>query len=132
MLAQLLAKHGLGVRDARHDAASRTNVASLDGSGVAMVCVTYLQIGGSPSHLRYLLRRLRQNLPGVPILVGLWSPEDSVLQDDLRRATIGAEHYATSLRDAVMICLRAAGAANGPGASQCEPEDPAVATSVAA
>jgi predicted PurR-regulated permease PerM len=132
MLAQLLAKHGLGVRDARHDAASRTNVASLDGSGVAMVCVTYLQIGGSPSHLRYLLRRLRQNLPGVPILVGLWSPEDSVLQDDLRRATIGAEHYATSLRDAVMICLRASGAANGPRGDPSDTEDSAVATSVAA
>jgi predicted PurR-regulated permease PerM len=132
MLAQLLAKHGLGVRDVRHDATSRTNVASLDGSGIAMVCVTYLEIGGSPSHLRYLLRRLRQHLPGVPILVGLWSPEDSVLQDERLRATIGAEHYATSLRDAVMICLRASGAANGPGDDHSEPEDPAVATSVAA
>jgi predicted PurR-regulated permease PerM len=132
MLAQLLAKHGLGVRDVRHDAASRTNVASLDGSGVAMVCVTYLEIGGSPSHLRYLLRRLRQYLPGVPILVGLWSPEDSVLRDERLRATIGAEHYATSLRDAVMICLRAAGAANGPRGGHSDAEDPAVTTSVAA
>ncbi len=38
-----------------------------------MACISYLDISGSPAHLRYLMQRLRQRLPtGTPILVGLW------------------------------------------------------------
>jgi hypothetical protein len=53
-----------------------------------------------------------------------------VLQDERLRAMIGAEHYAASLRDAVMVCLRASGAANGPRGGHSDTDDPAVATSV--
>ena len=42
-------------------------IGTLDGEGVAMVCLCYLEIGGTPSHLRYLLRRLRQRLPACSL-----------------------------------------------------------------
>lgn len=44
----------------------------LDGTGIAMVCVSYLEISGSPSGLHHLVRRLRERMPGAKILVGLW------------------------------------------------------------
>jgi hypothetical protein len=108
MLAQLLSKHGLCARVVPHEAVSRTNIAGLDVAGVAMVCVSYLDISGNPAHLRYLLRRLRQRLPEAPLLVGLWPAEEPVLSDPELRGMIGADYYVASLRDAVAACLEAA------------------------
>jgi hypothetical protein len=54
------------------------------------------------------MRRLRRRLPKVPILVGLWPAEDSVLKDERIKAVIGADYYTTSLRDAVNACVEAA------------------------
>ena len=114
MLVQLLRKNGLGARAEPYDAASRGQIASLDTTGVAMICISYLEISGNPSHLRYLVRRLRQRSPGTPILVGLWPAEDALLGDERLRAAVGADHYATSLRDAVQACLVVAGASTNP------------------
>ena len=113
MLAQLLRKHGLGARVVPHEAVSRTNVVRLDVTGVAMVCISYLEISGSPAHLRYLLRRLRRKLPKAPILVGLWPAEDAILTDETLRRSIGADYYVVSLRDAVKACIEAAHKASG-------------------
>jgi predicted PurR-regulated permease PerM len=109
MLAQLLDKHGMGARVVAPEAASRVGLRSLDLAGVAMVCVCYLEIGGSPAHLRRLLRRLRQRLPPqTPLLVGLWPAGDPVLTDPGLRSMIGADRYATSLHEAVEACLQEA------------------------
>ncbi len=109
MLVQLLGKHGLGARLAPYEAVSRDRVETLDVSGVAMVCMSYLDISGSPAHLRYLMRRLRQRLPkGTPILVGLWPTQDAALTDKTIQVEIGADYFTSSLRDAVNACLQAA------------------------
>jgi predicted PurR-regulated permease PerM len=108
MLAQLVSKHGLCARVVPHEAVSRTNVETLDVSGVAMVCVSYLDISGNPAHLRYLLKRLRSRVPNAPILVGLWPADDAVLTDPELRGIVGADYYVTSLRDAVAACMEAA------------------------
>ncbi len=112
MLVQLLGKHGLKARVVSQDAASRGRIMSLDVSGVAMVCVSYIEASGSPSPLRYMMRRLRQRLPGAPILVGLWHADGALLGDERLRAMVGADHYVTTLRDTVNACLAAAHAAS--------------------
>ncbi len=113
MLAQLLRKHGLGARVAPHEAVSRSAIMGLDVTGVEMVCISYLEISGSPAHLRYLLRRLRQRLPnGTPILVGLWPSEDAILSDETMRKSLGADYTVSSLRSAVISCLEAAAKEN--------------------
>jgi hypothetical protein len=108
MLAQLLGKHGLTARVLPYEAASREGILSLNGSGTTMVCVTYLEISGAPSHLRYLVQRLRRTIPRAPILIGFWEPEDEVVKELRVRAVIGADYYTTSLREAVDCCLKAA------------------------
>jgi predicted PurR-regulated permease PerM len=108
MLAQLLRKHGLGASAVPHEAGSRASIGALDGRGVAMVCVSYLELTGSPSHLRYLLRRLRRRLPEASILVGYWPVEEEILTDARIRAAIGADYYTSSLHNTVEACLEAA------------------------
>ncbi len=109
MLVQLLGKHGLGARLTPYEAASRDQIERLDVTGVAMVCISYLDISGSPAHLRYLMQRLRRKLPkGTPILVGLWPAEEAALTDQVIQKEIGADYFTSSLRDAVDACLKAA------------------------
>ena len=105
LLAQLLRKHGLGASVVGYDSASRGRIETLDISAVAMVCVSYLEISGNPSHLRYLLDRLHKRLPGTPILVGLWPTTDAVLSNEATRRTIGADYFSSSLHQAVQACL---------------------------
>jgi hypothetical protein len=84
---------------------------------VAMVCLCYLEIGAAPSHLRYMLRRLRQRLPAARLMVGLWPAEQAILTDDRLRAAVGADVYTSSLREAVEACLEAARAEIQPAAA---------------
>jgi len=108
MLAQLLGKHGLGTRIVPHAEVSRSAIYNLDVAGVQMVCICYLDIGGTPAHLRYLLRRLRKHVPNAPILVGLWPADDPILKTESLRTAVGADYYVSSLRDGVVCCLKAA------------------------
>ncbi len=104
MLAQVLGKHGLGASVAPHaTVGSRATLLAQQPEGVLMVCLCYAHITGTPSHLRYAIRRLRKRLPGVVILVGLW-PEDAI-GDQRLRAAVDADRYAASLREMVAACL---------------------------
>jgi hypothetical protein len=106
MLSQLLEKHGIGARTAAFAAASREAIGSLDVADIAMVCVSYLDITGNPPHLRYLIKRLRQKLPNVPILVGIWSSNETLSEEQKR--LIDADFYTTSLREAIDVCIKEA------------------------
>ena len=114
MLAQLLGKHGLGARVVPHHEASRAGIASLDLTGVAMVCVAYLEVTGMPSNLRYLLARLRRRLPAGKLLVGMWAADEPILRDPGLRAALGADICVSTLRDAVQACIDAAEAEAAP------------------
>ena len=105
ILAQLLEKHGVTARTVGFEDVSRRGIATLDLSGVAMVCVAYLQVKGSPSHLRYLLQRLRERLPRQKLLVGLWPENDAALSDRETQDMLGADLYVTTLLQAVEHCI---------------------------
>jgi predicted PurR-regulated permease PerM len=108
MMAQLLTKRGFGVRRVTHEAGSRANIGNLDASNARLVCVSYLEIGGAPSHLRYLVRRLRARTGAAPILVGLWPKGEAALSELQIQRALGADHYVGSLGDAVETCLATA------------------------
>ncbi|MDP1027075.1 AI-2E family transporter [Sphingomonas sp. KR1UV-12] len=105
MLEQLLAKRGFGVNRVSHEAGSRANVDRLDASQARLVCISYLEIGGSPSHLRYLVRRIRSRAGNVPVLVGLWPEGEAALTDREIQRILGADLYVGSLGAAVEACL---------------------------
>ena len=99
MLAQLLTKEGIGVRNVPSSAVSAPNMFLLDVTGVQMVCLSYLEPGDF-TNARYLVRRLRRKLPHAQIVLGFWtlSDEDAKRRDALRET--GADGVVTSLRQA--------------------------------
>jgi predicted PurR-regulated permease PerM len=108
MLAQLLERAGLGVSTVPHETVSRNQIAALDVREVAVVCISYLDIRGRSAHLRFLVRRIRQHLPKSSVLIGFWAADDPFLRDQAMRQAVGAEHYVSSLREALNACLTTA------------------------
>jgi predicted PurR-regulated permease PerM len=108
MLAQVLGKRGLRARVVSQDAVSRAHMATLDLTGVQMICVSYIEGANSLSPLRYLIRRMRQRTGDAKIMVGLWTADPSMLTEERIRAAVGADLYVNSLRDAMDACLAAA------------------------
>jgi hypothetical protein len=110
MLAQLVRKHGFNARVIMHEALSRSAIGSLELGPVGAICISYAEATGSPAHLRFLLRRLRQRAPGAVIILALWSGDSptQLWDDDLLKTTQGA---AGTLREVLSRCLDAASAA---------------------
>jgi predicted PurR-regulated permease PerM len=108
MLGQLSTAHGLAARVEGPEALSTINVFRLETTGVAMVCLVYLD-ATAPSHMRYSVRRLRRKLPNATIVLGCWIKDiDSVALEKLREAT-KADLVAASLGEALKLCIEAAG-----------------------
>ncbi|MEO7272121.1 MAG: AI-2E family transporter [Vicinamibacterales bacterium] len=105
MLAQVLEQRGLATRRLSHAAVARDAIGALDLSGVSAILLSYVELTGSPAHLRYLVARLRQRAEDVPIIVGLWPEGESVLADPSLQQTVAADRYVTSLRAAVDAVL---------------------------
>lgn len=108
MLAQLLQKRGFGTQRVAHDSVSRETIEALDVSRTEMICLSYLEIGGSPAHLRYLVKRLRRRAPDAAILVGLWPEGEAALSDRGIQHALGANVYVGKLGEAVEACLKTA------------------------
>ncbi|MEO8076109.1 MAG: AI-2E family transporter [Acidobacteriota bacterium] len=129
MLVQLLKRRGVAARRVPHAAVSRGTIGQLDVAGVGAIALSYLDVAGSPAHLRYLIRRLRQHTPGAPIVLGLWPAADATLQDPKARQMVGADVYVPTLRDGIAAALTALRAAAA--APAAHPEPAALAQSVA-
>lgn len=112
MLAQLLARHGIGARVVPSDAVSVANLPRLDVTGVQMVCLSYLE-PGSFTNARYLVRRLRRRLPQAKIIDGFWTLTTQEAEERDALAATRADWVATSLRQAVEQVVNAARQAAG-------------------
>ncbi len=108
MLAQLSTEHGLAARVEGPASLSTTNVFRLDTTGVAIVCLVYLD-AGSPAHMRYSVRRLRRKLPKATIILGCWVKDTDAAALELLREGAKADLVATSIGEAVRLCIEATG-----------------------
>ena len=109
MLAEVLNKRGIGAAALPHEMLSAGHIASLEGTEAKLVCLSYLGLGTGAAHIRYLVRRLRRILPkGTLILVAYWSEEDDAKAAKEKLAAAEADAYATSLSEAVDVCVKAA------------------------
>lgn len=106
MLAHLSTAHGLAARYEGAEALSTTNVFRLDTSGVAIVCLVYLD-ADAPAHMRYSVRRLRRKLPNAAIILGCWDKELDPAALELLREGARADLVAASLSEAVKLCIEA-------------------------
>ena len=109
ILAEVLKKRGLGSKALGPEAISAAHIASLARTEAKLVCLSYLGLGTSPAHVRYVVRRLRRILPqGTAILVCYWSDEDEAPAAKQLLEAAEADAYATSLPQAVELCMAAA------------------------
>ena len=69
-----------------------------------MVCLSYLD-SSSLTHMRYAVRRLRRKLPAAKVIIGCWMREISDLPTV---ETLNADAVATTLQEALLLCVRAA------------------------
>ena len=108
MLAQLSTEHGLAARVEGAASLSTTNVFRLDTTGVAIVCLVYLDARAA-AHMRYSVRRLRRKLPKATIILGcLVNDMDEAAMESLREGA-KADLIATSIGEAVRLCIEATG-----------------------
>jgi predicted PurR-regulated permease PerM len=108
ILAQLSTAHGLAARVEGAAALSTTNVFRLDTTGVAIVCLVYLDASG-PAHMRYSVRRLRRKLPKATIILGCWVKDIDPATLELLREGAKADLVAASVGEAVKLCIEATG-----------------------
>jgi AI-2E family transporter len=108
MLAQLSTAHGLGARVEGPTALSTANIFRLDTTGVAVVCLVYVD-GAGPAHMRYSVRRLRRKIPRATIILGCCVKEIDSAALELLREGAKADLIATSLGEAVNLCIEATG-----------------------
>ncbi len=85
-------------------AVSSSNIVRLNSAGVTVVCLSYLDLGSSPAHLRHSIKRIRRQIPGATLVVGLWGHDENREQ---LQTTTASDYYASSLREALSLCIDA-------------------------
>lgn len=121
MLAQLCTAHGMAARVESAEALSTTNIFRLEANGIALVCLSYLDVS-SPAHMRYAVRRLRRKLPKAQIMLGCWLNGEDAAHLDALRDNAKADCVASSLREATRLCIDAARSADPPLPAAIEPQ----------
>jgi predicted PurR-regulated permease PerM len=76
LLKHLLGRHGIETRVITPEEASQANISRIDASGVTAICLSYLE-PESPANARFLVRRLRKQIPNAPLIAGFWGLEQS-------------------------------------------------------
>jgi predicted PurR-regulated permease PerM len=104
MLAQLCDAHGLHARVEGPGTLSTSNIFRLETSGVAIVCLSYLNATNA-AQIRYAVRRIRRKIPKARVLVGLWNGVEAEEATEALRQASGADMFAHSLRDATRLCV---------------------------
>jgi predicted PurR-regulated permease PerM len=109
LLALALTRHGLNAEALKAETLSGAGIVSLRDGEARLACLSYFPVDASPAHLRYLVRRLRRILPpGCAIMVCAWAEEEGAPSIELLEETVGADIYATTMRQAVVSALEAA------------------------
>ena len=109
MLGQPSTAHGLAARVEAAEALSTANVFRLETTGVAIICLVYMDATG-PAHMRYSVRRLRRKIPKAIIILGCWIKEMNPAALEQLREGAKADLAAANLGEAVKLCIEATGA----------------------
>jgi hypothetical protein len=106
ILATLAEMHGVAARVERAEMLSAGNIVNLDLSGVALMCVSSVDMR-TPAHIHFAVRRLKSRAPRAKLLLGLWSAKDDKTGTELKDA-VGADYFARTFHQAATIILQEA------------------------
>jgi predicted PurR-regulated permease PerM/CheY-like chemotaxis protein len=98
MLAQLLRVAGHSLEVVSSDKLAAEVIGKLERDAPAVVIIGSLPPGGL-AQARYLCKRIRQQAPGIKILVGRWGERDKDERTEKRLLAAGADQVAWTLRD---------------------------------
>jgi predicted PurR-regulated permease PerM len=102
MVAMVAGAHGVSARVLLPSTLSAANLADLDLSDAALVCLSYFDCK-TPARIQYAARRAKSKAPDAKIMLGLWTATDSVVE--AIRAEVGADFAVNTLHDAATIIL---------------------------
>jgi hypothetical protein len=122
ILATLTEIHGVKARAERPEVLAAANVAKLDLSSTALICLSSIDMK-TPAHVHYAARRLKSRAPHAKILLGVWSVADDKAFTDLKEA-VNADYVARTFRQVAAVILEEA--------TKEYPADPAVRRGLAA
>jgi predicted PurR-regulated permease PerM len=106
VLATLTEIHGIKARAERPEALAAANLAKLDLSGTALICLSSIDMK-TPAHIHYAARRLKNRAPHAKILLGVWSAADDKALTDLKEA-VNADYIARTFHQAAAVILEEA------------------------
>jgi predicted PurR-regulated permease PerM len=108
VLSTLANIHGIGTRIERPDALKAANLTKLDFTGVAMICLSSVDMK-TPAHIHYAARRLKSRAPHAKLLLAVWSAKDDKTLTGLQEA-VSANYSARSFHEAAAVILEEAAA----------------------
>ena len=104
VLASVTEIHGVKGRVERPDALAAPNLAKLDLSGTALICLSSIDMK-TPAHFHYAARRLKNRGPHAKLLLAVWSASDDKALNDLKEA-VNADYTARTFHQAAAIILQ--------------------------
>ena len=108
LLAAVLAKRGLGAKALPPEAIATDHISVLANTKARAVGLSYLGLGAGAADICKVVQLLRGILPkGTKIFIADWEAEDAAATK-VALGTAQADAYASTLHEAVAICLQAA------------------------
>lgn len=107
IFAALVGMHGVPACVERAETLTAGNIANLDLSGVALMCVSAIDLK-MPAHIHFAARRLKSRAPHAKLLLGLWSAKDNTTAAAELKDAVGADEVACTFHEAAAIILREA------------------------
>ena len=106
ILSTLVNIHGIATKIERPEALKVANLATLDFSGVPMICLSSVDMK-TPAHIHYAARRIKGRAPHARLLLGVWSAIDEKALSALKEA-VRADYSARNFHEAAAIILEQA------------------------
>ena len=104
MAVQALGKAGFGARMDPNLVLGSPQALPVSALGVRLCCLSILEEGSTVSAIRYLIKRVRKQMPDAAIVVGLWHADRRSALLPALRAEGTDEHLVLSLGELLALC----------------------------
>ena len=105
LLAQLLQSRGLMARVVTPSDLARGRTGGIAASKTKIVCLSAFDVGERSAQVKFLLRRLRRQMPAAEFLGGFWNLDQANPAHKTMISSIGADVVVSTLSSAVDRCI---------------------------